>query len=105
MKLWLTTVLFFSISSFALENGIYNCINGNEPSICPQQIITIKEDNVLIGIKVYYAGYCNNQGPYRYDCEGAVCTDGQIEFSAITSNSYHWKNLGYNYSCDFKKSK
>jgi len=105
MKILFVVTLLVSIPLFALDSGRYDCINGNEDSICPQQIITIKEDNKLVGIKVYYAGYCNNQGPYRYECKGTVCTDGQIEFSKITSDSYHWENLGYNYTCYFKKQK
>lgn len=95
--------LVLSTPVFALENGTYDCSKGNENSICPQKVDTVLEKKKLVGLKIFYSGYCNDQGPFYYDCEDGVCGDGQIEFSKIKKTSYHWQNLPHGFFCDFVK--
>lgn len=96
-------LLGISQITFALDNGLYECTNGNEESICPQIVETIKEDRKLSGLKIYYSGYCNDQGPFYYDCDKGTCGNGAIEFSKIKKNSFHWQNIPHGFHCDFVK--
>lgn len=92
------------ISAHAIESGTYKCIDGNEASICPQILRTIVQDAKVVGLRIYYSGYCNDQGPYMYDCyEDGTCGDGSIEFSQFTDSSYHWENQPQGFFCDFTK--
>lgn len=98
-------VILFSLSAFSLEKGRYECTNGNEASICPQIVIPQLEEQKLSALKIYYSGYCNDQGPFYYDCDNGICGDGAIEFSELKEDSYRWQNLPYGFVCDFKKTK
>lgn len=98
------SILLSVATASALESGYYECVAGNEPSICPQKIqaLTIKKE--MTGLRVYYSGYCNDQGPYTYDCEDGTCGDGAIEYSKMRKDSFHWKNIPNGIECDFVKS-
>ncbi|MDG0815448.1 hypothetical protein [Bdellovibrio svalbardensis] len=106
-SLILNALVFLCLSSstaFAIESGLYECTNGNNASICPQKVIVKRQEGRLASLKVYYSGYCNDQGPYYYSCNETVCGDGVIEFSKIEDSGYHWENRGYKFTCDFQKS-
>lgn len=95
-------ILLFSIQTFSFTKGTYNCVEGNNDSICPQKI----KYSVVNGqpqLKVIYSGYCNDQGPYRYSCEDeSNCGDLQVGFTKLSETSYYWINKGYDIFCRFE---
>lgn len=103
-NLLLVTALLLSEQVFSLEKGRYECVRGNEPSICPQTVIPQVQDRALVALKIYYSGYCNDQGPFTYDCENGRCGDGAIVFSELKENSYRWRNVPYGFVCDFTRA-
>ena len=102
MKTIICTVLalFIAPSIYALESGNYECLKGNNDSICPQIVRSVVKDAKLVGLRIYYSGYCNDQGPYHYDCADGVCSDGTIRFSEMTDTSYRWENVPYGIFCE-----
>lgn len=85
------------------EGGMYRCLEGNNDSICDQQLRVISENGKLTALSVVYAGYCNGQGPYRYPCIGNTCTDGAIKINFISNNQYTWNNIPHKIHCKLKK--
>ncbi len=90
------------------EKGLYRCVQGNEESICDQELIPIVRDGRLTALSVEYVGWCGSMGPYTYGCNSKGCSDGSGNGIVITfqsSRGYHWENQQYGFSCDFKKKK
>jgi len=87
-------LLIFSQNVLAnLMKGNYENIEGNDESICSQRVIPIFKKNNLIKLKVYYTGWCNNQGPYLFNCiEKNYCTDGLNSINIENKKEYVWKN-------------
>ncbi|WP_409477858.1 hypothetical protein [Pseudobdellovibrio sp. HCB154] len=97
-------VLFIALQTHAFTNGIYNCVDGNNDSICPQKI-KFTSVNGTVNLRVVYSGYCNDQGPYRYSCENeTTCGDMNVGFTKLSETSYYWVNKGYDIHCRFELS-
>lgn len=85
------------------DDGLYTCVQGNNDSICDQQIRMITKLGKVVEMRVMYEGYCNGQGPYTYECERNVCTDGAIKVTYESPIRYRWENLSYGFSCEMEK--
>jgi len=107
MKILFALIFSFPLyaTSFIPEGGLYSCLEGNNDSVCDQQIRVIAENGKMAALSVTYAGYCNGQGPYRYPCIGETCTDGVIKISFISETQYSWNNLPYDIHCKMIKFK
>jgi hypothetical protein len=88
--------------SLLISNGTFQCVKGNEPSICEQKIKFYQNY-----ISVIYDGDCAGQGPYRYFCAGNYCQDdfGVITFNFLDKDNYFWENKQYGFYCEFKRVK
>lgn len=93
--------LFFSSILWALEPGTYFPHNGNNDSICPQEVRVVKREGRLHALKVVYVGDCYYWGPFEYPCEGDVCGDSTIVFELTSERSYHWYNSTYDIGAEF----
>lgn len=106
MKLmFMTFFLCFGLyaSSSPPESGVYRCLKGNDDTVCDQQIKVIKlSSGRVTGVRVYYEGYCNGQGPYLYGCEDSLCGDGIIKIEFINHARYRWENRNYNRYCEME---
>jgi hypothetical protein len=85
--------------SLLLQSGIYQCAIDRD--ICDQDVRVYETENKITALKVEYIGHCGSMGPYFYYCTGNVCRDGNAEFTLNGNNTYHWKNLGHPYECQF----
>ena len=85
------------------DDGLYGCVQGNNDSICDQQIRVISKLGKVVEMRVMYEGYCNGQGPYTYECDKKGCTDGAIQITFEKANRYRWENLSYGFSCEMEK--
>jgi hypothetical protein len=83
----------------SLKSGLYQC-PGN-PDVCDQEVQVYREGSRITGLRVEYVGHCGSMGPYVYPCKGRTCSDGNAEFILNSKGSYHWRNLGYPFECDF----
>jgi len=99
------------LTSVPLLNGVYQPIEGNEPSICPQKIRVRTIPGRPTQLAVTYAGDCGDQGPFSYDCflggpEGGpmkqVCLQGDIEFEILDARHYRWSNRAYGFHALFE---
>jgi hypothetical protein len=108
MKVLLFVLVYFSsIHLFAAtppEAGTYVCVEGNNDSICDQEIQVRVVQGQATLFQIEYVGWCGGQGPYRYGCMNNECTDGAIKVTFISKNKYHWENLTYGFSCTFEKN-
>lgn len=98
--------MFLSHSLFAEEiplKGTYRCIEGNNDSICDQEIQIRVVNGKATLFQIEYVGWCGGQGPYRYGCIENECTDGSIKIKFDSKNSYHWENMTYGFHCKFQK--
>jgi len=98
------------------KNGLYVPIQGNEPSICPQEIrVQTLHSKHLARIRVAYTGDCGYMGPYWYRClllteeeTGAapkwLCGEDAIWFRFFNERRYEWKNLTYHFEAIFEPS-
>lgn len=84
-------------------NGMYRCVNGNNNSICDQDIRVKIIGNKATAVKVMYEGDCAGQGPYTYYCQDSECTDGAIYIRFKDQNSYSWENRPHGFLCEMKK--
>ncbi len=110
MKKYFLFFLFITQTAWSshFSSGEFDCIDGNDDSICPQKIYTRYDGEDLVGLNVYYSGYCNHQGPYKYGCtkqnDGTiVCTDAYIFFTINSDTSFLWENRTHNFRCHFRK--
>jgi hypothetical protein len=94
-------ILYFISATFALTPGLYHPSNGNNDSICPQEVRTVITDNQLTALKVVYVGDCYYWGPFEYPCQESTCTDGNIFFEITSKRSYRWLNTQYDIHADF----
>jgi len=91
--------LLLSTSS-AFDGGSYICHKGNNDSICPQKIRQ-KYEYKTHRLYVIYSGYCNDQGPFIYECSSKdVCGDNQVEFRK-NDQGYLWQNKRHSFFCQF----
>lgn len=101
MKIFLS-VFLLALSAQAFTSGLYNCVQGNNDSICPQKI-KFTSVSGTISLRVIYSGDCNDQGPYRYYCASeSSCGDMNVGFTKVSETSYDWINKGYNIYCRFE---
>jgi hypothetical protein len=92
-----------AVSPVRLENGIYEPIEGNNPSICPQKVQAVLRDGLVRELRVAYVGDCFYEGPYTYECdEGGVCASDTVRFEIIDTTSYRWTSLEQNIRAKFK---
>jgi len=89
--------------SLPLQNGLYVCRQGNEDSICDQQVKTFVQDGELTALRVEYVGYCGSMGPYTYYCQNSECAGPGISFTIRDSRHYYWENTTYGFHCEFEK--
>lgn len=83
--------------------GLYVCVEGNEESVCDQQLIPYFSGDKLTAIKVEYVGYCGSMGPYMYYCADDVCEDAGLRFDFRDSRNYRWENKQYKIFCEMTK--
>ena len=99
----LDMVSALAIAALALKSGIYEC--PGDPNICDQEVRVHATGSKIDYLKVEYVGWCGSMGPYPYSCLNNTCGDGNAEFVITGKNTYHWRNMGYPYQCDFKLKK
>lgn len=100
---YLILILLLSSHAFASEapsSGLFRCKEGNNNSVCDQQIKVTPTS-----MRVMYVGDCGEQGPYTYYCEGEECSDGAILVSFRDKDHYRWENLSYSIYCEMEKVK
>ena len=97
-------------------NGLYAPTQGNEPSICPQDLkVQTLPSQQLVRIRVAYTGDCGYIGPYWYRClmltaeeTGSapqwLCGEDAIWFRFFNETKYEWKNLAYHFEAIFEPS-
>lgn len=106
-----TVILIFLLLSFsALAGdlirpvpGLYQCVEGNEESVCEQMLKPYFSGDRLTAIKVEYVGYCGSMGPYMYYCLNDVCEDAGLRFDFRDSRNYRWENKQYKIFCEMTK--
>lgn len=106
MRLFLLLALTLSTQAWAAthpDDGLFVCVQGNNDSICDQQIRVISKLGKVVEMRVMYEGYCNGQGPYTYECDKKGCTDGAIKITFEKPDRYRWENLSYGFSCEMEK--
>lgn len=106
MKIFILLFLisFSSLAAgFKPQNGLYLCRQGNEESICDQELKVYVQGETLTAIKVEYVGWCGSMGPYTYYCQNNICEDAGIKFVFKNSREYRWENKQYGFVCDFAK--
>ncbi len=77
--------------------GIYTCIQGNNDSICDQDLKPYWVGNTLTAVRVEYVGWCGSMGPYTYPCKGQVCEDAGIRIEFKSATQYQWENKQYGF--------
>ena len=102
-KILMALFFFGSFYVMALEKGMYQCVKGNQSSICPQKIFPVYDHETLVALKVYYSGDCGDQGPYRYQCQDNQCGGYPVVFNLTSDTTYEWSNVTYDFHCDFEK--
>lgn len=103
LLLLLSLISFGAIAATHPDDGLYRCVQGNNESICDQEVKVIFVRGKLDSIRVMYEGYCNGQGPYTYECDRNICTDGAIQITFEEANRYSWENLSYGFQCRMEK--
>jgi len=83
------------------SNGLFQCLDGNEESICDQSIKFITSAGRLRAIRVEYVGWCGSMGPYTYYCENNICEDAGLKFEFKSEKNYFWTNKQYGFHCYF----
>lgn len=100
----LVLTLMIGLQAQAFTSGLYNCVEGNNDSICPQKIKFTSVSGTT-SLRVVYSGYCNDQGPYRYYCENeTTCGDMNVGFTKLSETAYSWVNKGHDIHCRFELS-
>jgi hypothetical protein len=90
-------------SALKPQVGLYTCVNGNEESICDQELRPYFSAGRLSAVKVEYVGWCGSMGPYTYYCQDNICQDAGIRFDFKDDRHYRWENKQYGFVCDFAK--
>lgn len=104
MKTFIVTLLV-AFQASAFTSGYYNCVKGNNNSICPQKVKYVTATNGSTSLQVIYSGDCGDQGPYTYSCQNATtCGDSLIGFKKVSDTSYDWVNKNFNMNCRFELS-
>lgn len=108
MKILFSLLLLLTYSSgFANVlkpvKGLYVCVEGNEESVCDQQLIPYFSGDKLTAIKVEYVGYCGSMGPYMYYCVDDVCENAGLRFDFRDNRNYRWENKQYKIFCEMTK--
>jgi hypothetical protein len=103
----LLSLLSFSsqAAGFKPQNGLYVCMQGNEESICDQEVRVFTNGDTLTAIRVEYVGWCGSMGPYTYFCQNQICEDAGIKFTFKNPREYRWENKQYGFVCNFAKKK
>lgn len=106
MKTLLLSILFLN-TAYATQlkpiPGLYECQQGNEESICDQQLKPYFSGDKLTAIKVEYVGWCGSMGPYFYNCIDNVCEDLGLKFEFRDPTHYRWENKQYGFVCEMGK--
>lgn len=113
MRLWLLALVPLILAGEAecreLDDGLYHPSDGNNASICPQQVKTFHSDEgELTAIEVVYVGDCYYQGPYLYYCARGdedvrlSCQWGNELFEIRDRQHYLWRNLAHDIWGDFE---
>ena len=106
MKTLLLSIFFINITHAASVKpvlGLYECIKGNEESICDQILKPFFAGDKLTGISVEYVGWCGSMGPYSYPCANGVCEDPGLRFEFRDATHYRWENKQYGFFCEMGK--
>lgn len=110
-------LLLLPALALALENGVYEPIQSNNSSVCPQVIKTFRdeESQKLTALEVTYIGDCYYQGPYEHYCYDEPVEEGgtetqlvcwsplEIRFIIRDSKSYRWENQSYEIWAEFER--
>lgn len=83
----------------SLQSGLYHC--AEKPALCDQRVEVHRIAEEIRLLRVEYVGDCGSMGPYDYPCMDGVCSDRNAEFTLSGPRSYHWRNLGYPFRCEF----
>ena len=106
MKTLLLSIFFINITyaaSVKPVRGLYECIKGNEESICDQLLKPLFSGDSLSAITVEYVGWCGSMGPYTYACDNNICENEGLKFEFKDSTHYHWENKQYGFVCEMGK--
>lgn len=110
MITFLLSALLVSIPASAAEtltDGSYQPMHSNNPSVCPQEVKTLKTEGRLTALRVYYVGDCYRQGPFEYYCadvaEGLVCSYSDVEFVIQDETHFLWRNNPYGIRANFER--
>ncbi len=92
-----------------LEKGTYVPTSGNEPTICPQEVVPVYVQGMLDGLQVIYVGDCAaDDVTWYYGCQDPVdgqviCENGGIRYELRDTTHYLWTNSEYGFWAEFEK--
>jgi hypothetical protein len=79
-----------------LRKGLYKVIEGNNDSICPQEIKPLYDQGKLVQVSTVFVGECYYWGPFHFPCQGHICEiPGLMSYEIFDEENFKWRNLGY----------